>query len=101
MYFLFVCWFISRLLYPKPDKNLSSVISRHRVFATRYGPINTRPRSAPGSRSLLLTVSDAATVAWPEPEWYRESCSDMIDGNGYQLFTAQKIKYWGKNSNKT
>ena len=63
MYFLFVCWFISRLLYPKPGKTLASVIPRHQVFATRYGPINTRPRSAPGSRSLLLTVSDAATVA--------------------------------------
>ena len=47
---------------------LAPVISRHRVFATRYGPIITgaRPRSL-CSRPLLLTVSDA-TVAWPEPE---------------------------------
>ena len=66
-------------------------------WCSHYCP--ARPRS-PCSRPLVLTVSDA-TVAWPEPEWFRDSDSHMIDDNGYQLFTAQKIKYWGKNSNKT
>ena len=96
-----VCWCFSSFCCIL-TKLLSPVISRHSFRNSLRAPWLSCPPTRCSRLSELLTVSDARNCCLAGARVIqRESCSDMIDGNGYQLFTAQKIKYWGKNSNKT